>query len=84
MWHKRYDEAVKQNGKASASQGRFGWLTPTRLYRANVYMPITNPLAGSKEFYSKSTHMNNMQTQALQQHRAEEQEKKQNGNLKTN
>lgn len=68
----------------SASQGRFGWLTPTKLYKANVFMPITNPLAGSKEYYNKATHMNNMQTQELQEHRAELQKRKQNGTLNTN
>jgi len=84
MWHNRYDEAMKQNGKSAASQGRLGWLTPTKLYKTNVYMPITNPLAGSTEYYSKNTHTRNMQTQALNQHKADIQRQMQNGTINTN
>lgn len=63
MWHRRYDEAMKTNGKAAASQGKFGWMSRTRLYRANIFTPITNPLAGSTEYYPAATRTNNMQTQ---------------------
>ena len=83
MWRKRYIETIKQNGKAAASKPWWD-ITATRLYKANIFMPITNPLAGSKEFYNKATHMHNMQTQELQEQRAEWQRKKQNGTLNTN
>lgn len=84
IWHSRYDEAMKQNGKSAVSEGRFGWLTRTKLYKANVFMPITNPLAGSTEYYSKNARTRNMQTQALNQHKAEIQKQMQNGTINTN
>lgn len=84
MWHRRYDEAMKANGKAAASQGRFGWMSRTRLYRANIFTPITNPLAGSTEYYPAATRTNNMQTQRYNTERQQINEEFASGQRVTN
>lgn len=76
-WHHRYEEAAKYGfvnhpkdaatrTGAPTDKGFLGWdWTGTHYYHGNVFMPILNTLADATQYYSKSRHLNNAQTQAM-------------------
>lgn len=80
IWHKRYDKVMKDS---FAGQGFLGKLTKTHLYRANVFVPVTNALAGSDEFAFKQNRLHNMQTQAAREKDVELEKLKNSGGPRT-
>ena len=76
-WHHKYEEAAKygfvnhpkdapKRTNAPTDTGFLGWdWTGTHYYHGNVFMPILNTLADATQYYSKSRHLNNAQTQAM-------------------
>ena len=80
IWHKRYDKVMKDS---FAGQGFLGKLTKTHLYRANVFVPVTNALAGADEFAFKQNRLHNMQTQAAREKDVELEKLKNSGGPRT-
>lgn len=74
-------ERVGRNRK----QGQFiiNWRNHD-LYKSKVFMPITNPLAGSSEFYPAGTHMDNLNTAMAAERQNEIQRQMNLGVRKTN
>ena len=79
FWHHKYEEATQygfvnhpkntpKRTNAPTDRGLFGidW-TYTDYYHGNVFIPIINQMAGAVQYYSKPTHMSNMQTYAQNQ-----------------
>ena len=66
-----------------AGQGFLGKLTKTHLYRANVFVPVTNALAGADEFAFKQNRLHNMQTQAAREIDVELEKLKNSGGPRT-
>lgn len=76
-WHKQYEEAIQygfanhdknapKRTNAPTDKGFLGidW-SRTKYYHGNIFIPIRLKLAGSNEYYPAATHMNNMQTAAM-------------------
>lgn len=96
FWDKKYEEATqygfvnhdknapKRTG-APTDKGFFGidW-TGTDYYHGNVFIPILNEMAGATQYYSKSTHMNNTQTYAMNQREQAIQQQVETGQRKFN
>lgn len=83
FWHHKYEEAAQygfvnhdknapKRTDAPTDKGFLGrdW-SRTRYYHGNVFVPILNDLAGAVQYYSKSTHLANAQTKAMNEREEE-------------
>lgn len=83
FWHHKYEEATQygfvnhdknapKRTDAPTDKGFLGrdW-SRTRYYHGNVFVPILNDLAGAVQYYSKSTHLSNAQTKAMNEREEE-------------
>ena len=73
-WQDKYREAIEygfvNHGKndpkrTDVAKDTWRWLNKNRFYKGNVFVPIRLKLAGANEYYPAASHMNNMQTEAL-------------------